>query len=235
VRAVGLDLEIPAESEIVLEGHLTHELGDEGPFVDLTQTRDFVRQQPVFLVQRVTHRHDPIYQALLPGGLEHKLLMGMPREATVYSAVSRACPCRGISLTPAGGQWLHAVVQIAKTSPKDGRAAIEAAFQGHSSLKHVVVVDEDVDPFDMERVEWAIATRFQAHRDLLLFEDQPGSSLDPSAKHVPGQKTRTSKMGLDATIPWDTPTGPTRLSSYQAVRYRRIDLADYLPGTEDRS
>ncbi|OGO04265.1 MAG: hypothetical protein A2Y73_00520 [Chloroflexi bacterium RBG_13_56_8] len=235
VRAIGLDLEIPAESEIVLEGYLTQELGDEGPFVDLTETRDFVRQQPCFVVERITHRSHPIYQALLPGGFEHKLLMGMPREATIYREVNRVCRCRNVSLSPGGGQWLHGVVQITKTSPQDGHAAIDAAFRGHSSLKHVVIVDEDVNPFDMQRVEWAIATRFQAHRDLVVLEDQPSSSLDPSAKHVPGEKTRTTKMGLDATIPWDTPSGPSNLSNYQVVEYEEIDLDHYLPKTKGPS
>jgi len=229
--AVGLELQVPAESEIVLEGYLTQETGDEGPFVDLTQTRDFVRQQPYFVVERMTYRRDPIYQALLPGGYEHKLLMGVPREPTIYDAVSQVCDCRNVAITPGGGYWLHAVVQIAKRAPDDGRAAVEAAFRGHSSLKHVVIVDEDVNPYDMEAVEWAIATRFQAERDLIVLRDQPSSSLDPSAHHEPGRKARTSKMGLDATIHWDTLTGPSRLGDYQVVRYGEVNLSRYLPET----
>jgi len=229
VPALGLGCDIPAESEIVLEGYLTQELGGEGPFVDLTCTRDLVRQQPHFVVQRMSHRRDPLYQALLPGGREHRLLMGLPRECTIYDAVSQVCPCCDVALTPGGGHWLHAVVAIAKSSPDDGRAAIEAAFKGHSSLKHVVVVDQDVDPGRAQEVEWAVATRFQADRDLVLLSDQPGSSLDPSARHRPGAKTRTSKMGIDATVHWDTPSGPSRLSRYQAVRYQEVDLSRYLP------
>ncbi|HHX44199.1 MAG TPA: UbiD family decarboxylase [Chloroflexi bacterium] len=228
VRAVGSDLVVPAETEIVLEGRLTHDLGDEGPFVDLTQTRDTVRQQPFFVVDRITHRKDPIYQALLPGGDEHRLLMGMPREPTIYDAVSRVCACRDVVLTRGGGHWLHAVVRIDKRSPDDGRAAIMAAFQGHTSLKHVVVVDGEVDAADPHAVEWAVATRFQADRDLVVLHDQPSSSLDPSALHVPGEKARTTKMGLDATTPWDTPTGPSRPEDYAAVEYGAVDVADYL-------
>ncbi len=68
VRALGVDLYVPADSEIVLEGRLTKELGDEGPFVDLTCTRDGVRQQPYLVVDRITHRREPLFQALLPGG-----------------------------------------------------------------------------------------------------------------------------------------------------------------------
>jgi|YNPNPStandDraft_1061719.scaffolds.fasta_scaffold10572_5 2,5-furandicarboxylate decarboxylase 1 len=222
------EIEIPAESEIVLEGHLTQALGPEGPFVDLTRTRDFIRQQPYFVVERITHRRDPLYQALLPGGLEHRLLMGLPREPTIFDAVSQVCACRNVVITPGGGHWLHAVVQIAKAAPDDGKRAIEAAFRGHGSLKHVVVVDEDVDVYNMEEVEWAIATRFQADRDLVVLYDQPSSSLDPSARHVPGQKSRTAKMGLDATIPWDTPAGPKDPEAFRTIGYEPLDPAPYL-------
>lgn len=215
------DLEVPAECEFILEGRLTHQLTAEGPFIDLTETWDIVRQQPVIEIDCITHRHEPIYQALLPGKLEHKLLMGLPREPTIYAAVNQVCDCRNVCLTAGGMYWLHAVVQIAKRHPDDGRRAIEAAFRGHTSLKHVVVVDEDVDLFNPAEVEWAIATRFQADRDLVLLENQPSSSLDPSATHVPGQKARTSKLGLDATIPWIAPDGHLR-SEEERAAFRRI-------------
>jgi UbiD family decarboxylase len=127
--------------------------------------------------------------------------------------------------------WLHAVVQIDKQRADDGPRAAAAAFEGHSSLKHVVVVDADVDPLDMTQVEWAIATRFQADRDLLIFQDQPSSSLDPSALHVPGQKARTTKVGLDATIPWTTRDGHQRTLEERAgfvrVGYDEVDPSDY--------
>jgi UbiD family decarboxylase len=136
--------------------------------------------------------------------------------------------------------WLHAVVQIAKHGPDDGWRAMEAAFRGHGSLKHVVVVDEDVNPFDPAAVEWAIATRFQADRDLMVLADQPSSSLDPSAalgtgpsaKREPGQKTRSAKMGLDATIPWTDRTGRALSradrNGFRKVRYDKVDLSTYL-------
>ncbi len=202
VPCLSQPLEVPACAELVLEGVLTHELADEGPFPDLTGTLDGVRKQPVFRLTAITHRKAPIFQALLPGGLEHKNLMGMPREPTIYAEVSKVADCRGVYITPGGCSWLHAVVQIEPHGPEDARRAIEAAFRGHGSLKHVVIVDPDIDLFDPQDVEWAIATRFQARRDLYLFPDRPGSSLDPSARQVPGSKARSDKMGLDATIPW---------------------------------
>jgi 2,5-furandicarboxylate decarboxylase 1 len=207
-------LHVPAESELVLEGRLTHATAPEGPFVDLTETMDFVRPGPVVEIDYITHRHNPIYQALLPGKLEHKLLMGMPKEPTILAAVSQVCRCINVAITPGGTSWLHAVVQIEKHGADEGRAAIQAAFRGHGSLKHVVVVDADVDPYDPAEVEWAIATRFQADRDLVVLTDQPGSSLDPSGTHRPGEKSLTAKMGLDATIPW----GAER-SMFQKIRY----------------
>jgi 2,5-furandicarboxylate decarboxylase 1 len=210
-------IRVPAAAEFVLEGHITHELASEGPFVDLTGTYDLVRPQPVIEIDRITHRADALYQALLPGRLEHRLLMGMPREPTIYDEVNKVTRCLNTHVTPGGASWLHAVVQIEKQSAADGRRAIEAAFRGHGSLKHVVIVDGDVDIFDPHDVEWAIATRFQADRDLMVFDSQPSSSLDPSAVHVPGQKSRSAKMGLDATIHWDTPTGPSDPGAYRRV------------------
>ena len=117
---------------------------------------------------------------------------------------------------------MHAVVQIDKQHEEDGRRAIWAAFQGHGSLKHVVVVDTDVNLYEGAEVEWAIATRFQADRDLVLLTDKPGSSLDPSATQVPGQKARTAKMGLDATAP----LGEKR-REYEKVQYAPVNLAQY--------
>ena len=175
---------------------------------------DGTREQPVFHVTTITHRKDPIFHALLPAGLEHKNLMGMPREPTIYAEVSKVAKCTGVRITPAGCSWLHAAVQIIPQGPEDARRAIEAAFRGHTSLKHVVVVDADVDIHNPSDIEWAIATRFQADRDLMILENQPSSSLDPSARQIPGQKARTTKMGLDATIPW----GAAR-EGYMRVRY----------------
>lgn len=229
VKCRTVDLEVPADSEIVLEGQITHRLADEGPFPDLTGTMDFVRRQPVVEISCITHRRRPIYHALLPGRSEHKLLMGMPREPTIYTEVSRVCRCRDVLITPGGTSWLHAVVQISKEQPDDGRKAIEAAFRGHGSLKQVVVVDDDVDIHDPQEVEWALATRFQAARDLVVLADQQGSSLDPSALHIPGKKSLTGKTGLDATIPWPA-TGMTeevRLK-FAKAQYPDVDLTDYL-------
>ena len=231
VRCQTVDLDVPAECEVVLEGRISAQLSAEGPFIDLTETWDIVRLQPQIEIECITHREAPIYHALLPGGLEHKLLMGLPREPTIYQAVSQVARCRTVNITSGGMSWLHAVVQIEKTSAEDGQRVIEAAFRGHGSLKHVVVVDVDVDPFDPMAVEWAIATRFQADRDLVVLTDQPSSSLDPSAKLEPGQKARSAKMGLDATIPWvgwnGRELGQDERDGFRKVTYEEVDLSQY--------
>jgi UbiD family decarboxylase len=208
VRAKTVDVFVPAQAEFVLEGSVYRERRHaEGPFVDLTETQDVVRQEPVFVVKAITHRKDAIWQALLPGALEHKLLMGMPREPTIYRKVNEVVRCLDVNISPGGCSWLHAIVQIDKQSEQDGSKAILAAFEGHHSCKHVFVVDQDIDIYDPLSVEWALATRFQADRDLVILPRQPGSSLDPSAEagtHL------TAKLGFDLTRPLETQTDFTR-------------------------
>ncbi|UCF13786.1 MAG: UbiD family decarboxylase [Thermoplasmatales archaeon] len=223
VKCITKDLEVPAYSEFVLEGRLTKEIDREGPFVDLTETRDFERQEPVFVIDCITHKKDAIYQTLLPGKMEHKILMGMPKEPTIYNEVSKVVNCKNVLVTMGGGSWLHGVVQIEKKHPDDGKKAIEAAFNGHKSMKHVVIVDENVDIYNPNAIEWAIATRFQGDKDLIIKPNQPGSSLDPSGKHETGKKTLTTKVGVDATIPTHVDK-----SKYEVVRYEKVDIDDYL-------
>lgn len=189
-------LVVPAQSEYVLEGRLTAEMVEEGPFVDITGTYDDVRKQPAFKVDRVYMRRDPIFQIVLPGGLEHYLLMGLPREPAIFKSVNQVVPLvHGVRLTEGGCCWLHGVVSITKNKEGDAVNAIMAAFTGHPSLKKVIIVDQDVDIYDDRQVEWAVATRFQAHRGLVVVKNAAGSSLDPSAEGT------TSKMGIDATKP----------------------------------
>lgn len=224
VKCLSNDLAVPADAEIVLEGRITRRTTSEGPFMDLTETMDIIRDQPVIEIDLITHRRNPIFHALLPGGLEHKLLMGMPREPTIFAAVNKVARCTGVVITPGGASWLHAVVQIDKQGPEDGQRAITAAFEGHKSLKHVWVVDTDIDIHDPAQVEWAMATRFQADKDLIVRKKQPGSSLDPSGSHVPGEKSRTTKAGFDCTIPW----GGDK-NKFEKGEYGHVDLKEYLP------
>ncbi|MFH1726558.1 MAG: UbiD family decarboxylase [Elusimicrobiota bacterium] len=200
VRCKSVDLEVPASCEMVIEGRFTGETGPEGPFVDITGTMDIVRRQPVFEITRVACGKDPVHYTIVPGKMDHKTLMGVPKELDIFREAGKVCRCLDVRITPGGSSWLHAVVKIAKRSDRDGREALKAAFRAHRSLKHCVVVDEDVDIADPVEVEWALATRFQADRDMMVLTEQPGSSLDPSACHVEGKGSQGTKLGLDATI-----------------------------------
>jgi len=115
------------------------------------------------------------------------------------------------------------VIQIKKQNPDDGKKAIKAAFDGHKSLKHCVVVDDDVNIYDSNDVEWALATRFQADKAAVILPNQRGSSLDPSGDLTEGKKARTCKMGLDATIPLRG-TG----KGFKKESYRKVDLNKFL-------
>ncbi len=192
-------IRVPASSEIVLFGTLGNGTASEGPFVDVTGTPDIERKQPVFVLERMLRREGFLYHAILPGGPEHRFLMGFPREAAIRRAVAGVCGVRAVRLTPGGCGWLHAVLVIEKEKDGDPETAGLEAFRAHPSLKHCVVVDGDIDPDDPMQVEWAVATRFQADRDLTVLEDQPSSSLDPSARHLLGRRSTTAKTIVDAT------------------------------------
>ncbi len=198
VQCSNADVNVPAGSEVVLEGQiLLDRETDEGPFVDLTGTYDVVRKQPVIEIEKMFVRDNYIYQALLPGGAEHKTLMGFPYETRIWSALKTTIPgVKEVTLTPGGCGWLHAVISIQKQTEGDGKNALLAAFGAHPSLKHAVVVDEDIDVNNPSDIEWAIATRFRADKGLVVIDNVRGSSLDPSAD----QTTLVgAKMGLDAT------------------------------------
>ncbi len=197
------EIPTPLVSEFIFLGKLRYDIEvDEGPFVDILETYDIVRKQPIVEIEKIWVRDGGgVFQEILPGGIEHKLLMGFPREVMIWDSVRKVVPeVKAVRLTYGGGGWLHAVVSIKKQTEGDGKNAILAAFSGHPSLKHVVIVDDDINVDDINDVEWAIATRFRADRDLVIVENVRGSSLDPVSEN-----SLTAKVGIDATKPLDKP------------------------------
>jgi len=192
-----VDIEVP-EAEIILEGKiLAKKRADEGPFVDLTGTYDIIRKEPIIEVEKIHLRSNPLYHAILPAGLEHKLLQGIPQEPRIFKAVQNTVPTvKNVILTEGGCCWLHAIVSIKKQAEGDAKNVIMAALSAHPSLKHVVVVDDDINVFDLDDVEYAIATRLKED-DILIVKKARGSSLDPSAS----ADGTTTKVGVDATKP----------------------------------
>jgi 2,5-furandicarboxylate decarboxylase 1 len=199
-KCESVDAYAPADAEMVLEGIMSVEKETlEGPLTDVTGTYDIRRSQPIIELVGMMHRKDNIYQALLPSGTEHKLLMGLPRETKIWEAVAKVVPrVKAVNLSSGGCGWLHAIISIEKQRDGDGKNALMATFAAHPSLKHAVVVDTDINVFNPEKVEWAIATRFQADRDLIIIPNARGSTLDPSADQETGL---TTKLGVDATRP----------------------------------
>jgi len=228
VRCELVDAVAPAEAELVLEGRISaDEEVLEGPFVDITGTYDVERMQPVVEVVGVMRRRDYVYQALLPSGSEHRLLMGLPREVLIWESVSKVVPnVDAVNLSLGGSGWLHAVISIEKQVDGDAKNALLAAFAAHPSLKHAVVVDSDIDVYNVSDVEWAVATRFQASEDLIIIKNVRGSTLDSSANQENGL---TTKMGVDATRPLTKPKEKFERAKIPVNKYTK-ELARKLMG-----
>ncbi|MDL2246059.1 UbiD family decarboxylase [Methanobrevibacter sp. OttesenSCG-928-K11] len=189
-------LQVP-EADIILEGKISvTETAKEGPFVDLTDTYDVIRDEPVINLNKMHIKENAYYHAILPAGFEHKLLQGLPQEPRIFKATKNSVPTvKNVVLTEGGCCWLHAVISIDKQTQGDGKNVLMAALSAHPSLKHAVVVDTDINIFDPQDVEYAISTRVKGDEDIMIIPDVRGSSLDP----VASSDGTTTKVGVDAT------------------------------------
>lgn len=193
---------VPAEAEFVIEGRFLPRVREpEGPFGEFPQYYGERGDRHVIEVDAVTHRKDPLFHTIVGGGLEHLLLGGIPREATLLAHLRRSFSnVRDVHLALGGVCRYHLYVQIDKRQEGEAKNVILGAFGGHYDIKQVIVVDNDVDIHNPAEVEWAVATRFQADRDLVVVPHAQGSKLDPSTEDGVG-----AKMGLDATKPVAAP------------------------------
>ena len=200
IECENVDLQVP-DAEIIMEGKLLPHIREpEGPFVDLTDTYDVIRNEPVIEIDKIHYKDNPYYHAIMPAGFEHRLLQGLPQEPRIYNAVLNTVPTvQNVVLTEGGCCWLHAAVSIKKQTQGDGKNVIMAALAAHPSLKHAIVVDEDIDIFNPEDLEYAIATRVKGDEDIMIVPGARGSSLDPCAT----PDGTTTKVGVDATKPLD--------------------------------
>jgi 2,5-furandicarboxylate decarboxylase 1 len=224
VKAKTVPMLVPADAEMVIEGLvLPNVRRREGPFGEFTGHAVPADDRPVIEITAVTHRRDYIFQDIHAGYTEHKLMGAVPREAALLKAVRQTVPTvKDVCMPVSGTCRFHAYISLAKRAPGQAKNAICAAFAADMLLKHVVIVDEDIDVFDDERVLWAVANRFQADRGLVVIANAQGSELDPSA--APGGVN--AKMGIDATKPL---TGfPPELQVPDDVM-QRIRLRDFLP------
>jgi 2,5-furandicarboxylate decarboxylase 1 len=220
-----------ADAEIVLEGEILPEgwVHPEGPFCEFNRLMGGLHMNPRVRIKSIMHRGDAMYYALqMPW---ENIWMSAPIYETAARRVlfEAGVQTKAINVTPGGCCHWHIVASI-KKAPGDGKNAIMALLS-IADIKHVTVVDDDIDVFDPVDVEWAVATRVQADRDVLIVPNARAKPLDPSLPlPIHGKVPTTAKMGIDATIPENIP----------AERYKRIvyfnegktALKDYLGPVE---
>ncbi|MBI2882102.1 MAG: UbiD family decarboxylase [Candidatus Tectomicrobia bacterium] len=207
VRCETVDLEVPADAEIVLEGIIPPGVReDEGPFGEFTGyyhgSLAEKNRMPVIRFQAVTHRRSPIFQSVYLGKppTEGTFMRALPASADLYNLVKEVVPeVRDVHFTTGGCGRFHVIVSIKKRSPGDGKLALSAILASRIIVKYAVIVDDDIDIRNMDEVEWAIATRSQFDRDGVVLTQVPGQ-LDPSRSRPHNLIT---KVGIDATRPDD--------------------------------
>ncbi len=204
-RVGDLDLWAPRWAEIVIEGKILHGVREpEGPLGEFTGYASGRGTENLFEAARLWCRRGAIFQNILAGmSAEHCLLCAFPREALVTNILRRTIPTvRAVHVPLRTTGAFVCFVSLKKTMEGLARQAILATMGADHYFKVVVVVDEDVDVFDVEQVMWAAATRAQADRDFLIVSDAPGTLLDPSVRVAEGsQHPLTAKVGIDATKP----------------------------------
>jgi 2,5-furandicarboxylate decarboxylase 1 len=194
VKCETVDLEVPATAEFVLEGKIPAMVRElEGPFGDFQEYYSVVGEGHVFEVKALTHRKEAIYQTHQAASPEDVYILAISREAKVYETVSKIADVQAISLVP---MVFSCMISIKKRFEGEPKNVAAAAFGAYSWLKYCVVVDHDVDVFDVNEVWWAIATRSRPETGLLLIKSALGFPRDPFHLHQ-------SKLGIDATAPLD--------------------------------
>jgi UbiD family decarboxylase len=206
VRCRTVDLEVPAEAEIVLEGVLdpTDRI-EEGPVSEFPGFYVHYGAGHAVRVRAVSHRRDAIYQAILPGyAPEHCLLGGIAIGATSCQALRRVMPnVQRVFITDGGMGRLHAIITMHRPKPGEARRAITLAMGQVTLLKLVIVVDDDIDPDDWTQVEWALATRMRAERDIVVFPGARADRCEPLEENL-----TVTKVGIVATsLPGDGDPG----------------------------
>lgn len=218
-----VDLLVPAYAEIVLEGRIVpgkREL--EGPFGELMGYYGAQAPHPIIEVDCILHRNNPIYQTAFPCREEH-VSNGLIREIELYYHLKNQVDVVDVYVTEGGGYRFNAFIAIRKHKKGDAKTAILAALGLNKDLKQVVIVDEDVNIFDLQEIEWAITTRSQASMDYTIVEGALGSSLEPS-HDIRGV---TDKVGIDATRPLEDNCG--KFSRAIIPEYGNIDINKYFP------
>lgn len=229
-----IDVPCIADAEIVIEAEIlpTGWIYPEGRFGEFTRLMGGLHWNPIVRVKAIRRRKDAIYYALhMPW--ENTWLAAPTRYTQIRQALKTAgVAVKDINVTLGGCAFWHAVISIRKQAG-EGKNALLAALSV-MDLKHVVVVDDDIDVFNPVDVEWAIATRVQADKDLVVISGARGKPLDPSLPVMPpGVVPTTAKLGIDATISEGIPK-----ERFERIAYAYADsalLQAYIAGKADAS
>ncbi len=201
---------VPADAEMIIEGRLLpHKRDAEGPFGDFTGLYGPPTESPIVEVTAITHRRDAYFMDIFTGHREHSLLGAIPKEGSIYRKVKGIVPTvTGVCLPISGTGRFHCYISIDKRSEGEPNLAAMAAFTASELIKHVVVVDRDIDVYNEEEVLWAVATRVDAATDIETINRVKGSRLDP----VHPGKDWGSKLIIDACQNEDN-NFPNRIST----------------------
>ncbi len=192
---------------------------------------------PVIKVKAVTHREKPIMQTCIGPSEEHISMTGIPTEASIIDMIERSMPGRlkNVYMASSGGGKYMAIIQFNKREPSDEgrqRQAAITAFAAFPELKHVILVDEDVDPFDMDDVLWAMNTRYQGNTDTVFIPGVRCHPLDPSQspEYNPGAQTKgiSCKTIFDCTVPYHLK------DKFKRTEYMEVDIKKFLPEYEKK-
>lgn len=223
-----IDLHVPAAAEIVVEGEILPGVREaEGPFGEFTGYFSRRSTEHVFVARAVALRERPWFQSIGSGRAgDHITTLGLIREAEIANALGRAIPnVTGVHVPLSGTSSFTAYVAIRQGRPGEAKHVIPIVLGVDHYLKLVIVVDDDIDVFDESDVLWAVATRMQADRDLVVIGGSLGAMLDPSAD----ERGVTAKLGIDATRPFGEPFAEKLVMSPDRMAWARA-LVDGLGG-----
>ena len=223
-----IDLHVPAAAEIVIEGEILPGVREpEGPFGEFTGYFSRRSTEHVFVAKAIAMRERPWFQSIGSGRAgDHITTLGLVREAEIYNALGRVIPnVTAVHVPLSGTSSFSAYVAIKQGRPGEAKHVIPIVLGVDHYLKLVIVVDDDVDVFDESDVMWAVATRMQADRDLVVIGGSLGAMLDPSAD----DRGVTAKLGIDATRPFGEPFADKLVMDPARLAWARA-LVDRLGG-----
>lgn len=217
-RGVTVDLDIPAEAEIVVEGFIRPAVRQpEGPLAEFHGYHGELWNSPTFEVSALCWRDEPVFQTIIPGWYEHIYIGNvLPREPLLRRFVRHIEKTANVHIPPYGNGFL-AVVQIRRDNPGQPKNLAMAAMTAHINIRNVIVVDEDIDIYDPADVMWALTNRVDWTRDVFVAPEAQGHEMDP----VAGARGVGPKLGIDATYKRE------RREYGERVRYSMVDLSKY--------